>query len=211
MKTIRYLALVGVLSAGCLLTGCTTNINYVKAHSLAKPALSTKIPIAVELRLDEQYRNARWAMKYMGSTTAIPLGAHLVTNTIEYAQGTFEKVTVTTPGTNTPAIPVAFGAAAIVIPRLVYVDVSGDMRKDPITMALEWTVLDSSRRLVWVDSFRSEIRGPVEDVKGTKRKVQRRFDIVLEDLFKQSREAMQASPEIRRFSRASAGEPKKEE
>lgn len=128
----------------------------------------------------------------------IPFGPHLVTNTFKYARSTFDKVTVTS---NAVAMPVASGAAGVLIPRLVYVDVSGDLKKDPLTMALEWTQLDSSKQLIWVDSFRSDLRGPVEQVKGTKAKVQRRFDIVLEDLLKQSRQAMLSSPEIREFAR----------
>lgn len=204
MKTIQYLALFGVLTSGWLLTGCTTNLKYVKPHSLAMPVGSARIPLAVELRLDEPFRNARWSLKYMGSTTAIPLGAHLATNAVECTQGLFEKVTVTTVATNGPSVPLASGSSAILIPRLVYVDVSGDLRKDPITMALEWTLLDASQRLVWVDSYRADIRGSVEDVKGMKARIQRRFDVVLESLFRQSRETMLASVEIRRFSQSVA-------
>ncbi len=202
MRTLQHFAAVGLLTAGWLLNGCTHTHNVVKPHSLLAPTVAAKMPLAVELRLDQPYRNARWSMTYMGSTTAIPLGPQLVTNTVECAQSVFQTVTVTTAGTNGAAEPLASRAAAVLIPRLVYVDVSGNWMKDPITMALEWTLLDSSRRLVWVDSYRAEIREPVEGVKGAKNILQRRFDTVLEDLFKQSRDTMLNSVEIRRFSQS---------
>ena len=68
------------------------------------------------------------------------------------------------------------------------------------TMALEWSVYDSAKTPVWVDSFRAELKGPITGVEGRKRIIQRRMDIILEDLFKQSRLAFLSSPEIREFA-----------
>jgi hypothetical protein len=204
MKSTSYFTLVGLACGSVLLGGCTTQLPYVKAHSLTNSPVSEKIPVAIELRLDENYRNAHWEMKYMGNTTVLPIGPHLCTNTVAQAQDVSGKVAVTTNAASAAVLP---GVSALLIPRLVYLDVSGDMRKDPITMALEWTLLDSSRRLVWVDSYRSDVRGPVEGVKGTKRKIQRRFDMALEDLFRQSVQGMVSSPEIRRFALSVGNSP----
>ena len=200
MKTARFLGLAGPLLLDLFLTGCTTKMAFVKPHSLGSPLVADRFRTPVELRLTDSFRNAQWEMHYMGKTV-LPFGPHLVTNTVESTHAAFANLRVTE---SEVAASMSSGARALLIPRLIYVDLSGDLRKDPITMALEWTMLDSTRRLVWVGSFRSAIRTPAERVKGAKKQVQRRFDLVLEDLLKQSREAMLSSPEIRRFAKSIA-------
>jgi hypothetical protein len=168
----------------------------VKPHSLGGFTTAERLPIPVELRLTDEYRNATWELAFMGKTR-LPFGPHLATNTEELTRALFTSVTVTT---NTPDSQVIPNVAALLIPQLVYVDLSG---RNNITMALEWSLFDASHRLVWVDSFRAEVRGPVERVRGVN-ELQRRFDLILENLFRQSHQGMLASPDIRRFAQSLA-------
>lgn len=54
MKTHGYLALAGLLFVGCVLTGCTTKLTFVKAHSLGSPVGTERLPLSVELRLSDE-------------------------------------------------------------------------------------------------------------------------------------------------------------
>jgi hypothetical protein len=134
----------------------------------------------------------------MGDKQVVPFAAHLVTNTVDCAQNSFAKVIVTTSGTESPISP---NASAILVPRLVYIDISAanTFWNGRFTIALEWSLFDSTKKLVWVDSYRSELSGPPEGVSGAKKKVQKEFDILVGDLLKQSRQGMLASPEIKQF------------
>jgi len=198
MKTKVSFLLACLVAAGCVLSGCTHNFAWVKARKLGGYEGARHIPIAVELRLTDEYRKAKWDESYMGSKTVVPFGGHLLTNTVDLAQSTFANVIVSTSGAESPISP---NASAVLVPRLVYIDISAanTFWNGQFTMALEWSLFDSTKKLVWVDSYRSELSGPPEGVSGRKKKLQKEFDILLGDLFKQSREGMLASPEIRQF------------
>jgi hypothetical protein len=199
---MKHISSVRLLAMFCFITalgGCTSNMNLVKPSKLQVAGVSKKIPLNVELRLTDEYRDAKWEYSLMGSTSRLPFGEHLVTNTVELAKSLFSEVIITTPtGPNGLAAPMPARCSAILLPRLVYVDIT--RRFDSYTtMALEWSLYDSSKKLVWVDSFRSEVKGLIEGVKDNKSMVQRQFDLLLEGLLKQSGQAMLSSPEIREF------------
>jgi hypothetical protein len=199
MKTNDRILLACVLTVGCILSGCTHTHKWVKPRKLGGYEGTSRIPISVELRLTDEYRGAKWDESYMGNKQVVPFGAHLVTNTVDCAQSTFAKVILTTSTTESPIAP---NASAILIPRLVYIDISAanNFWNGYFTTALEWSLYDSRKKLVWVDSYRSELNGPPKGAGGIRKKVQREFDILLEDLLKHSQQGMLSSPEIRQFA-----------
>jgi hypothetical protein len=198
MKLNRYLPAILSLLSTVVLAGCTHNLKFVKARSLPTPASPGQIPLRVELRITDEYQKATWEMHFMG-TTRVPFGPHLATNTANLARGVFSDVSVTSQGLEAPTTP---GAMALLVPRLAYVDVSGNatsLGKSYLTMAIEWSLFDASKKLVWVDSYRAGLKGPVEGARGEKERTQRLWDAVLTDILRQTREGMLASPDIRRF------------
>ena len=162
-----------------------------------------KIPLSTELRITDEFREAKWEWKFMSQGSRIPLGPILIVNAEDCARAVFTSVVITT---NRVGTPIDGGAAAVLIPRLVYVNITGRDGKHNafITMAMEWSAYDRTQRLIWVDSFRSEFNGIPEGVRGYEKITQKQFDTVLGDLFQQSARSMLASRELRQYA-ASGG------
>jgi hypothetical protein len=179
-----------------LLCGCTKQT--MRPKSVAGLTGAGPVPLVVELRLSEEYRQADWGKGLLAGMPRSHFGKHLVLNTEDCARAAFATVVV--PGASPSA---AQGSAnAVLIPRLTEANVvipGGGYSKVVTTMSLEWSLQDPSGKLIWVDTFKSESRGPAPPAKG-RDQFERRFDAMFRDVFSASYRAMTSSPEIRKFA-----------
>ena len=197
MKTRVCLLTMSIALAASVFSGCVRTQRLVKPVKLDAQPVVEHLPLNIELRMNPEYRDASWELKFMG-TTRMPFGEHLVLNTEDCARAVFADVVITSNGL---AAPVAPGASAILIPRVVYVDMWGaSASHDSLSMAIEWSLYDAHKQLVWIDSFRSERKGPLEGVSGGRKIVQRRYDLVIGEILRQARQAMSSSRELRQFA-----------
>jgi hypothetical protein len=194
------IALLALLGGLVITSGCVTQTWPVKPRPVATYPAGPRLPLSTELRMTEDYRRSEKTYSIMGSKYRFQFGEHLALNTGCWAEATFASIKNTSAASQAPAAP---GTDAIVIPRVVNVDAilpGGGASKIVTTFALEVSLFDTNRSLVWVDTFKSESRGDI-GVGSFKpyAHMQKRFDIMFEDIFRQAREAMLASPEIQQL------------
>lgn len=165
--------------------GCMT-LTYkapAKPLQLAAPA---KYPIAVELRLSEELREAKWE----GDPGPIFVGEALDSNCEALATAMFTQVSVS----RKPGPPIA--GTSTLTPQLVAIarDRPAMGYNDQTTnILLLWELKDSQGRLVWVETVNGEGKAALI-------KANEQVDTALADLFQKSLRAMSASAEIRQLA-----------
>jgi len=185
------------LSIVIVLSGCATQSmrpKSVGSYSGGQP----KVPLTVELRLSDEYRNTQWSKDIIFRNSRPGVGDHLVLNTEECARAAFANVYTD----NAPHGPNTKPADAVLMPRLTELSVmmpGGGYSKVVTTMSLEWLLQGPSGKLIWVDTFKAENRGPAPPSPG-RDQLERRFDAMFHEVFSDSYGAMTSSPEIRKFA-----------
>jgi hypothetical protein len=156
--------------------------------------IESKIDLITELRLTKEFREAKWEKRSMGYSHRITnLGDQLAKHAVELARALFSSVITTNEGS-----PIATtGADAVLTPRVVLVVRAegvtvGVFGKSVLSGVLEWKFEDASGNVIWIDSIQGEGRTVMTDI-------EKQGQLLLEDLFRKSFEAIKSSPEIRQF------------
>lgn len=209
MKLTKQFVLAAATAAmSILLSGCLSVTYKPKPQSCASYQDSERIPLAVELRMPDDYRKAIKKDKVFTIKHNFVYGEFLTLNTEECARAVFKTVL---PTRASKEEPIASGAQAILAPRVTHFDIispAWGCAGIVTTMGLECSLYDSTGKLIWVDTFKSECRGDVGGVSVTEN-LQRRFCAMFKDIFGQADKALRASPEIREYARKYSQPPPK--
>jgi hypothetical protein len=195
--TIMTVKAMAALFIVIMFSGCVTQTMQPKSVGSFSGG-PPKVPLAVELRLSDDYRSTVWSKELIMRNSRPRVGDHLVLNTEECARASFADVHTK----NAPRSINAKPADAVLIPRLTELNVQipgGGYSKVVTTMSLEWSLQDPSGKLIWVDTFKAESRGPAPASPG-RDQFERRFDAMFQEVFSNSYRAMTSSPEIRGFA-----------
>ena len=133
----------------CLLAGCTPTLVVYKApETISVPYPNVKkIPLTVELRLNEELLGAQWTH----GRVVIPLGAVLS----EQAESMSRKLFTGLNVAKSAADGAPTKSDAILSPKPVAIErtLGATAFSDSVlTVVLEWTMKDANGRLVWVDA-----------------------------------------------------------
>ncbi len=135
----------------CLLAGCTPTLVVYKApETISVPYPNVKkIPLTVELRLNEELLGAQWTPEC--KCVVIPLGAVLSEQAESMSRKLFTGLIVAKSAadgapTKSDAI---LSPKPVAIERTLGASAFGD---SVLTVVLEWTMKDANGRLVWVDA-----------------------------------------------------------
>lgn len=181
----------------CLLSlcsGCTRTIEVTPRPVEFRSA--SPIQLSVELLLTNQFRTAQWVFdRRGGGTWQLPLGPSLADNAVRMGKSAFSRVAVT----EGEKPKVDGGVEAVLIPKVVTISRDSFRTHDQQTTAvrIEWTLNDRTGKLIWVDTVLGVGKGPqdlfVKD--GVRQQVQAALDAV----FKQSRDSIISSVEVKGF------------
>lgn len=180
--------------------GCASTVKVPPAKPGSYPA-AEKIALPVELRMSEKYRHAAWSQTLLGSTTTIDFGDTLAVNTEGCIQALFSQHVSTSASRGSPPTQ---GTAAVLTPQVTEVNVvipGGGVSKIVTTLTMEMTLEDGAGEPVWVNTFKTESRGPIEGTSmKPNRNIRERFDFMVRDVLLQAFNSMAKSPEIKAFA-----------
>ncbi len=138
----------------CLLAGCTPTLVVYKApETISVPYPNVKkIPLTVELRLNEELLGAQWPRECLSDKcVVIPLGAVLS----EQAESMSRKLFTGLIVAKSAADGAPTKSDAILSPKPVAIErtLGATAFSDSVlTVVLEWTMKDANGRPVWVDA-----------------------------------------------------------
>ena len=191
----RILIIIFITIAFLITAGCT-HYSKVPDYSLRNQpnvAIDNKINLSVAFFQNEEFQKAKWEIHVAGDTWLLEIGQQLANNSNELASILFKNVVTTDAATGKTNGQID----AFLTPRVVAIEKSlGAIRGDEsiTTIVLEWKLEDNQNNLIWIDTVKGEGRSTVpsydEDVN----------TVLLDDLFRNSFQAMKSSPEIRKFA-----------
>jgi len=192
--------LLPLLVASVLLAACT-HVYQMPEQPVTGYAAGAPIPLAVELRLSEEFRTADWRDSLLGETYVMPLGPALTKNAKALARKLFRSARIT----NSATAPTPPGVAATLTPRVALVErrmgatAFGDQ---VVTVKIEWTLRDPSGNVIWIDTVRGEGRGHTGNLFTHMQNTKEQIAQVFDQLFRNAAEVIATSPEIRAFAAA---------
>ena len=195
-KLNRILIIISITIAFLITAGCT-HYSKVPDYSLRNQpniAIDNKINLSVALFQNEEFQKAKWEINVAGDTWLLEIGQQLAKNSNELALILFKNVIATDAATGKTNGRID----ALLTPRLVAIETSlGAKRGDDIitTIVLEWKLEDNKNNLIWIDTVKGEGRSTVPGGDGEDANT-----MLLDDLFRNSFQAMKSSPEIRKFA-----------
>jgi|GEM_PF-3442365 len=188
---LKVLSLFAVVS-------CTHNYKVPDVSLRDRYIVENKIDLRTELRLTKELREAKWEKHSMGDTFRIPLGDQLAKNSVELASTLFSRVITTNEGE-----PIATaGTDAVLTPRVVLVERTlgaTAFGESVLSVVLKWKLEDLSGNVVWIDSIEGEGRARSGNIFTHKANAEKQIQLLLEDLFRKSFEAIKSSPEVKQF------------
>lgn len=178
-----------------VVSGCTHTLE-VSPRPVELPQ-SEPLNLSVEVWMSDQFRKAQWIKELRGGETwKVPLGSPLIENTERLAKVAFAKVVIS--GGQKPAAN--GGVQAILIPKLVSISREAGLQTDherATAVRVEWALNDRNGKLIWVDTILGIGKGP-QDVYG-KDGTEQQVQSALDNLFRQSLEALISSIEVKSF------------
>jgi hypothetical protein len=195
VTTPRWTALLSLIVVGCL----ANTFTYEVPITTVKYPPREKIDMSVELRLSQEYRDAEWR-EQRGDIFVLPLGWVLSVNAEDLARKLFVDVTVTRGEGWTQAASVD----AVLTPRMLSVERTRPLfgfREQVLTLKLGWTLSDVDGKRIWKDTIQGEGRS-VMWLPQRKSQANKQVEMLLEDLFAQSFDAIASSEDIHDFARS---------
>ncbi len=191
----RTLYILGVLFFGLLIVGCGGVIEF--PFNVTKHPASDKFNLKIQLVITPQLLEAQWTSGIPG-TNIILLGEPFSQNAEHLARKLFREVHVSKPAD--PQLNVE--TDGILTPKMVSLRHTPGMAgfDSQTTVIFEWRLTDSEKNIVWVKSLTSKILSTAPGLGGIDSGNREHVTLVVNDLFKQSFEAMTSSPEIKEFS-----------
>ena len=198
--SLLTLAFIAMLTPGCV-TMYAPPVNLVGGYTPG-----AKIPLSVEVRITPELTAAKSEREVMGAKYLIPLGESLASNTREMSRRLFENTTFTVSNADAP--PLA-GVDAVLIPKLELAEnaiAAMAFSEAILTVMLEWTCLDGKTgKRVFVQTVSGEGKGRMGTAFSHKQRAKERIEAALNELFRNSFEALKASPEIKRLAQQKFG------
>lgn len=188
-----------VLLLPVALAGCTHMINAPKT-AYTGYAPQEKIPLKVGLVLTDELRSAKWERNSMGDKFITPIGTNLCLNAETLAQQLFAGVTT---GTKAAQLKAA-GVDALLTPKLAFISRTFGATafgKSMMSIKLEWNLTDLRGNVVWDDTITGQAQGGTGNMFTFSHNAQKLVQTAIEDLFKNSYEAMSSAEAIRQFAR----------
>ena len=193
-KLNKFLIIISITIAFLITAGCT-HYSKIPDYSLRNQpniTIDNKINLSVALFQNEEFQKAKWEIHAVGDTWLLEIGQQLAKNSNELASILFKNVVTTDAATGKTNGQID----ALLTPRVVAIEKSlGAIRGDDsiTTIVLEWKLEDNKNNLIWIDTVKGEGRStvPSDDEDAN--------TVLLDDLFRNSFQAMKSSPEIRKF------------
>lgn len=180
----------------CLLAGCTPTLVVYKApETISVPYPNVKkIPLTVELRLNEELLGAQWTHEC--KCVVIPLGAVLSEQAESMSRKLFTGLIVAKSAadgapTKSDAI---LSPKPVAIERTLGASAFGD---SVLTVVLEWTMKDANGRLVWVDATKGHGVAKSGNAFTYKSNATDQIGALVKDLFLKSYRLISGAKEIR--------------
>lgn len=197
---VNPLACMAACATACVfIAGCTRTLELPTVSFAGYPQ-KEKIRLHVELRLTDDFRNAKSERTVELDTVIIPLGDNLSVNAELLTNAVFTGVAVV----KDDAGSMREGINAVLIPRMI-----SSQRVAPITayvkqawkiaVILEWALKDPESNIIWVDTITAEGKVPELSFSGEENR-KKLIDSLIQDLFRKSYEAISSSPEITNFA-----------
>ena len=170
------------------LTSCLRHT--VKLDRTPSYPVGQKIPLHVELRLTESFRNSAYVL----GLNRFSMGEGLSENAKLLAEALFERVSV-----STAEAMASTEAEAVLIPRLVEI-MRTTRRESETLLDVEWLLRDPAGEAIWIGTIRGESRGSFGNVYTFDKHLNENFDMASYALFRETYERMSSSPEIRNYA-----------
>lgn len=190
----NFLKVISLFAA----VSCTHNYNVPDVSLKDRYVVENKIDLRTELRLAKELREAKWEKHAMGDTFRIPLGDQLAKNSVELASALFSRVITTNAEEPiaTAGVDAVLTARVVLVERTVGATAFGE---SVLSVVLEWKLEDLSGNVIWIDSIKGEGRANSGNVFTHNANAEKQIQLLLEDLFTKSFEAIMSSPEIKQF------------
>lgn len=196
MAIQTVLALVFVL----LINGCS-NIK-IPVEVVGDFHNPQKLDLSVDLHLSDELSDYRWKQETaFGGGFKMELGPDLCLNAEAMAKSVFKHVTISRGPIDTNTT----GQAAVLIPRVVSVEKpigSTSFSKTEMVVDLEWSLVDKTGKLIWVETIQGIGEGKTGNSFNHKSHTRKMVKNAFLDLFQKSAKAMLESPEILAFVEA---------
>jgi len=180
-------SVVGILLAT---SGCTIMIKP-PAKSFTGYPPAERINLNVGLQLTDELRKASAEAKALDGTRFVAqIGDNLCMNAEELSRRLFAQVKVSASDSDLKSA----GADVILKPRVAYFSYMN--AAGLIAIKLEWSVTDSAGKPIWVGTVNGEGKAPV-----LMRNDEHTLKIALENVFRNSHEAISRAPELREFAK----------
>lgn len=187
-----------IISLYLALAGCTHTFHM--PVTLVELPKSDQIDLRVELRIPEDLRGAKAKVTYTPDTDVLPLGATLSANVERVARAIFTEVELR------PKTRVAESQQIDAILKTDLLTIARDRpmfayEEQTTLLVLQWTLIDTKGNVIWTETMRGEGTGPVAFGLSRERAAQAQARAAVEELFRESYDAMSSSIEIGQFAR----------
>jgi hypothetical protein len=179
-----------------LASSCTHVYRVPEEPVMGYPS-SEQIDLSVELRVTEDLEAAKWERKSMGDTWRMPIGVALVQNSKALATTIFTQAVCSDSASGSPPVDAVLTPRAVSIERSLGATAFG---QSILTVVLEWKFEDPAGNLVWVDTVKGTAKTKQGNVFTDKKKAQEQIQLMLQDLFAKSFQAISTSTEIRKYA-----------
>ena len=194
-RTTPVLAFTAMLlAAGC------THIYKQPIQEVALTPVDDKLDLPVRLEITDDFRNAKWEEKAMGSTITMPVGENLVHNTELLVRNVFRHPLI--PSSDARAPSNAPETRYVLRPKVVFVEQTfgvSAFSKATTSIEIEWNLARGTGTPVWVETIRGVGVGKAGNLFTGEEYQKQRLKMALEDLFRKSQEAMLSSPVLRKL------------